>query len=216
MGNELGMYIEWRYYEALQWFLVDEYDTHAHQLAFTEALNHLYLKEAGLWHFAYDSQGFEWIDADNDKQSIISFVRRGKKPSDDLLVIINFDPASYETFRTWASHVKATGSWCSNTDRQEFGGSGYPVVDLAIKPARAVERSRELHRDIPPGHGRTRLQAREEVLIRSAQARRHQEENGYQEEGDGPHSRGKANREGASEESPERSQGPCLMGLRNA
>ncbi len=130
MGNELGMYIEWRYYEALQWFLVDEYETHAHQLAFTEALNHLYLKEAGLWHFAYDSQGFEWIDADNDKQSIISFVRRGKKPSDDLLVIINFDPASYETFRMG---VPREGDWklVFDTDRQEFGGSGYPVVDLA-------------------------------------------------------------------------------------
>ncbi len=130
MGNELGMFIEWRYYEALQWFLANDFETHAHQQAFIEALNHFYLKEAGLWHFAYESQGFDWIDADNDKQSIISFVRRGKKPADDLLVIINFDPASYETFRMG---VPREGDWklVFNTDDPAYGGSGYQTVEMA-------------------------------------------------------------------------------------
>ena len=122
------MFIEWRYYEALQWFLANDFETHAHQQAFIEALNHFYLKEAGLWHFAYDSQGFDWIDADNDKQSIISFVRRGKKPADDLLVIINFDPASYETFRMG---VPREGDW-----KLVFNTDDPHTAAAATKPSR--------------------------------------------------------------------------------
>ena len=83
-----------------------------------------------MWHFAYESQGFDWIDADNAKQSIISFVRRGKKPTDDLVVIINFDPASYETFRMG---VPREGDWklVFNTDDPAYGGSGYQTVEMA-------------------------------------------------------------------------------------
>ena len=136
MGNELGMFIEWRYYESLQWFLANDYETHAHQLAFTRAVNHLYLKESALWQFAYESQGFEWIDADNANQSIISFVRRGKKPADDLVVIINFDPASYATFRMG---VPSEGDWklVFNSDDPDFGGAGDLHRDLASSESEA-------------------------------------------------------------------------------
>lgn len=130
MGNELGMYIEWRYYEALQWFLAKDFEAHAKQQSFIEALNHFYLDEPAMWENAYDADGFEWIDANNDKQSIISFVRHGKKEKDDLVVIINFDPASYETFRMG---VPREGDWklVFNSDSPAFGGSGDLGVDVA-------------------------------------------------------------------------------------
>ena len=130
MGNELGMYIEWRYYEALQWFLAKDFEVHANQQSFIKALNHFYLDEPAMWENAYDADGFEWIDANNDKQSIISFVRHGKKEKDDLVVIINFDPASYETFRMG---VPREGDWklVFNSDSPAFGGSGDLGVDVA-------------------------------------------------------------------------------------
>ena len=34
MGNEIGQFIEWRYYESIQWFLTEEYETHRHHQAF--------------------------------------------------------------------------------------------------------------------------------------------------------------------------------------
>ena len=131
MGDEIGQQIEWRYYESIEWFLAKDFDaTHGAQQRFIEALNHFYTKQRGLWQNAYTEQGFEWIDANNSEQSIVSFVRHGDKPADDLLVLINFDPASYETYRVGTPRE---GDWelVFNTDAPTFGGSGFPVVDMA-------------------------------------------------------------------------------------
>ena len=131
MGDEIGQQIEWRYYESIEWFLAKDFDaTHGAQQRFIEALNHFYTKQRGLWQNAYTEQGFEWIDANNSEQSIVSFVRHGDKPADDLLILINFDPASYETYRMGTPRE---GDWelVFNTDEPTFGGSGFPVVDMA-------------------------------------------------------------------------------------
>lgn len=131
MGDEIGQQIEWRYYESIEWFLAKDFDaTHGAQQRFIEALNHFYTKQRGLWQNAYTEQGFEWIDANNSEQSIVSFVRHGDKPADDLLILINFDPASYETYRVGTPRE---GYWelVFNTDEPTFGGSGFPVVDMA-------------------------------------------------------------------------------------
>lgn len=131
MGDEIGQQIEWRYYESIEWFLAKDFDaTHGAQQRFIEALNHFYAKQRGLWQNAYTEQGFEWIDANNSEQSIVSFVRHGDKQADDLLILINFDPASYETYRVGTPRE---GDWelVFNTDEPTFGGSGFPVVDMA-------------------------------------------------------------------------------------
>lgn len=131
MGNEIGQQIEWRYYESIEWFLAKDFDaTHGAQQRFIGALNHFYAKQKALWQNAYTEEGFEWIDANNSQQSIVSYVRHGDKPTDDLLILINFDPASYERY---CVGVPREGDWelIFNTDDPAFGGSGYPVVDMA-------------------------------------------------------------------------------------
>ena len=57
-------------------------------------------------------------------------MRHGDKPADDLLVLINFDPASYETYRVG---VPREGDWelVFTSDDPAFGGSGYPKVEMA-------------------------------------------------------------------------------------
>ena len=129
MGNEIAPFIEWRYYESLEWFLAEDFEDHRHHRDFVKALNHLYLDQPAFWQKAYTEDGFKWIDADNNQQSIISFARHGKKASDDLAILINFDPASYETFRMG---VPREGDWqvIFDTDRPEFGGSGYKLDEL--------------------------------------------------------------------------------------
>ena len=130
MGNEIAQFIEWRYYEAIQWFMVEQYETHANQQRFVRALNHFYTAEPALFERAYVQEGFEWVDADNADQSIVSFVRHGKNADDDLLVVINFDPASYESYRVG---VPREGNWelIFNSDKPEFGGGSYPVPALS-------------------------------------------------------------------------------------
>ena len=124
MGNEIGQFIEWRYYESIEWFMAEQYETHGHQQKFIAALNHLYLEEPALWQHSFDEKGFEWIDADNNEQSMIAFTRHGNRVMDDLVVVINFDPASYQNFRMG---VPREGDWevIFNTDDPEYGGSGF-------------------------------------------------------------------------------------------
>ena len=123
MGNEIGQYIEWRYYEGIEYFLTEEYESHRDQQVFIEALNKFYNKNAALWQRGYESGGFEWIDADNSDQSIVSFVRRGDDPADDLVILINFDVNAREDFRLgvpeWGVYAEKF-----NSDAAEFGGSG--------------------------------------------------------------------------------------------
>ena len=51
-------------------------------------------------------------------------MRQGEDVDDDLVILINFDPASYESFRVG---VPREGDWevIFDSDRPEFGGSGY-------------------------------------------------------------------------------------------
>ena len=122
MGNEIGQYIEWRYYDSIQCFLAKEYEPHAKHQHFIAALNKLYLEQPALWREAYEWQGFEWLSADDAEHSIISFVRRGGE-GEELVVVINFDV----NFRpSWRVPVPREGDYVElfNSDAEEFGGSG--------------------------------------------------------------------------------------------
>ena len=124
MGNEIAQGIEWRYYESIEWFLTERYAVNARHQQFIRALNHLYRDEPAFWQHAYTPDGLTWLDADDAQQSIISFVRHGDDPADDLVIVINFNPASYERFNVG---VPTEGEWkvIFNTDEPEYGGSGF-------------------------------------------------------------------------------------------
>ena len=123
MGNEIGQFDEWRYYEGIQYNLAETYPLHAQQQSFTAALNLFYRSQPALWQRAYDPEGFEWIDSHNADQSVFSFVRHGNDPADDLLVIVNFGPEAYPEYRVG---VPSDGAWAElfNTDSVLCGGSG--------------------------------------------------------------------------------------------
>ncbi len=124
MGNEIAQGIEWRYYESIEWFLTERYAVNARHQQFIRALNHLYRDEPAFWQHAYTPDGLTWLDADDAQQSIISFVRHDDDPADDLVIVINFNPASYERFNVG---VPTEGEWkvIFNTDEPEYGGSGF-------------------------------------------------------------------------------------------
>jgi 1,4-alpha-glucan branching enzyme len=121
MGSEFGQFIEWKDQEALDWFLLD-YDSHRKLHRYTAALNHLYLQEKALWEQDHTWDGYQWICPDDHTQSVISFVRKGKKGG-TLIVLINFQPVERKQYRIG---VERPGGYAEifNSDHEQFGGSG--------------------------------------------------------------------------------------------
>lgn len=133
MGGEFGQFIEWNEKRPLDWFLL-EYEHHQTMLDYVKRLNHIYKENEALWVKDFDGNGFEWIDCNDNEKSIYSFIRRGSRKEDTLVIICNFTPNTYEHFRIG---VPFEGKWeeILNSDATEFGGSG--VVN--IKPAISVK-----------------------------------------------------------------------------
>ena len=151
MGNELGQFIEWRYYEGIQYFLTEEYESHAHQQRYAAALNALYEAQPALWQDSYSPEGFDWIDADNADQCIISFARHGDDEKDDLVIVINFEVNPHEDFRLGMPRPGIYEE-VFNSDDEEFGGSGVTNKGVKFKtedePWNRQEQSIELR--VPP------------------------------------------------------------------
>ncbi|MBP1999834.1 1,4-alpha-glucan branching enzyme [Paenibacillus shirakamiensis] len=122
MGGEFGQFIEWRDQGELDWFLL-QYETHRKMKAYTAALNHFYRQEKSLWEQDHTWDGYEWVTPHDAGQSIIAFLRKGKKPSDTVLVIINFQAVYRENYRLG---VHKSGNYVQvfNSESAEFGGSG--------------------------------------------------------------------------------------------
>ena len=123
MGYEFGQFIEWREYEGLQWFMVDQFEAHRKHLNYIRELNNFYLKEKALYSNDRNWKGFQWIDADNGEQSVCSFVRICGSGQHKDLVVLNFGTGYYEDFRVG---VPKPGIYTEafSSDRLEYGGGG--------------------------------------------------------------------------------------------
>ncbi len=121
MGSEIGQFKEWDYASQVEWFLLD-YDSHAKFQYYTAELNHFYLQTPALWQVDDSWEGYQWIDADNQSQSIIS-CRRIDKKGREIIALINFTPVAREDFLLG---VPQSGVYeeIFNSDKKEFGGSG--------------------------------------------------------------------------------------------
>ncbi len=150
MGNEIAQFIEWRYYEGIQWFLARDYDTHREFQHFVSCLNKFYKEQKALWQKSYSWDGFEWIDADDADESMVSFVRKGERPVDDLVVLINFDVNAHEYFRLG---LPREGNYVEvfNSDATEYGGSGVTNEGTLVShPEPAAGRDHSILVRVPP------------------------------------------------------------------
>ncbi|WP_283689958.1 1,4-alpha-glucan branching protein GlgB [Clostridium perfringens] len=132
MGCEFGQFVEWREWEELQWNVIEEFDIHRKTKEYFKALNHFYLENNSLWSLDYEEEGFKWIDADNSEESVLSFIRIGKKKKEKLIFICNFTPEVYYDFKVG---VPELGEYVEvfNSDSLEFGGAGNIMGDSILK-----------------------------------------------------------------------------------
>lgn len=119
MGNEIGQFTEWRYYEEIQWFLL-KYPMHDSHKNFIKRLNAIYIKEYSLWYKDDNWDGFRWIDSDNKEQSVFSYIRFNE--DDFIIIILNFKNIDYNEFRIG---VPENGEYriILSSDEEIYGGS---------------------------------------------------------------------------------------------
>ena len=97
MGNEFGHALEWRFYEPLEWKLL-QYAEYAGMKSFSAALNHLYVSEPAFWEQDTGWDGFGWCNANDRDNSVFSFVRYGKDRKDALVFVMNLTPMPHENY----------------------------------------------------------------------------------------------------------------------
>ncbi len=119
MGNEIGEFIEWRFYEGLEWFLLD-YPAHKEHQDFIKKLNRIYRKEKALWDNDHDYSGFSWTDADNAEQSVIIYERRSKSGRGIISCALNFGWNGYENYRIGVSQPGSYKCLISTDGTEEY------------------------------------------------------------------------------------------------
>jgi 1,4-alpha-glucan branching enzyme len=131
MGNELGAELEWREFEELDWNLTKENVLNKGLQDYVKDLNKLYQNNKCLYELDYDPKGFEWIDPDNNNQSILTFIRKGKKKDDILIFVCNFTPVVHYDFRIGVPYLKNYVE-VLNSDDEKYGGSGQILGDIKL------------------------------------------------------------------------------------
>lgn len=130
MGGEFAQFIEWKYDDQLDWFLL-VYDRHPQVQACVKALNHLYKSTPALYEVEDSWDGFQWITPSDTDNSVIAFLRTdaaGKA----LLCVVNFTPVFHPIYRV-GMPMGGTLREAFNTDRREFGGSDqYNAYDIHV------------------------------------------------------------------------------------
>ena len=121
MGQEFAQMHEWKDYTELDWHLLS-YPMHESALAFTRAMNRLTKSEPALHTLDHYPEGFQWIDADNSDQSILSFIRYGTNPREHVIVIMNLTP---QVHHGMVFGVPRAGTYKEliNSDYARYGGS---------------------------------------------------------------------------------------------
>jgi 1,4-alpha-glucan branching enzyme len=70
-----------------------------------------------------EPSGFRWIDCNDAENSVLSFLRLGRAPDDELAVVFNFTPVPRHNYQIG---VPRAGHWQEvlNSDAPLYGGSG--------------------------------------------------------------------------------------------
>jgi len=145
MGSEFGQWSEWNQASSLEWPLL-EYDRHRGLQRWVRALNRLYRSEPALYELDCEGEGFSWIDATDVSNSVVSFIRKSKGQSNQVIVACNFTPVPREGYRIGCP---LPGDWevVLNSDETKWGGSGYtvpPRFQATAEPMHGYPQSLEL------------------------------------------------------------------------
>ncbi|MBO0747365.1 MAG: 1,4-alpha-glucan branching protein GlgB [Acidimicrobiaceae bacterium] len=139
MGGEFAQEGEWNHDRELDWWTLDWAD-HQRLREMVRTLNQIYREQPALWERDFSADGFQWIDAGDADQSVLSFIRRGAArgsagvpgsgegatgsgEASVLACVANLTPVPHVGYRIG---LPRPGRWREllNTDGHEWGGTG--------------------------------------------------------------------------------------------
>ena len=147
MGSEFAQETEWDSGSSLPWSRSQGIYP-AGVSALLSDLNHLQAGHPALYQWDCDQRGFEWLNADDVEQSVISFIRNSE--SESLLVVLNFTPVPRQAYRI---AVPEAGEYLEifNSDDDSYRGSGMGNKDPLQSEATAHRgREHSLVLTLPP------------------------------------------------------------------
>jgi 1,4-alpha-glucan branching enzyme len=148
MGAEFGQSSEWNFQQSLDWHLL-QYDFHKGIQKLVTDLNTLYRTYPALYEKQFSPEGFQWIDYGDSENSVLTYIRKGKLPKDDLIIACNFTPVPRENYRIGIPKTRKLVE-VFNSDAEAYGGSG--VINGSAKvsktPWHGFEHSIEV--SLPP------------------------------------------------------------------
>jgi len=122
MGSEFGQSAEWNFESSLDWHLL-QYDYHKGVKKAITDLNTLYKTQPALYEKQFSPEGFEWINYSDHQNAVMTFIRKGNKPKDDVIVVCNFTQVVRQNYRIGLPK-KGKLSEIFNSDDAVYGGSG--------------------------------------------------------------------------------------------
>ena len=120
MGGEFGQMIEWRFDDQLDWFLL-LYDKHPQLQKCVRELNLLYRDVPALHEVDDGWDGFQWVQANDEDNSVVAFLRTDREGK-AVLCVTNFTPQYHPVYRMGLP-MDGTLTEIFNSDRTEWGGS---------------------------------------------------------------------------------------------
>jgi 1,4-alpha-glucan branching enzyme len=120
MGGEIGQWNEWNCQKEVEWLLL-RYPTHHGLQTMVKELNHFYLANGALWQRDFDYSGFEWVDFNDQQNSVISYLRKAQGQT--LLCVHNFTPIFHSSYVLHLPKVSSLRE-LFNSDAAKYGGSG--------------------------------------------------------------------------------------------
>ncbi len=147
MGQEFAQYKEWNFQTQLDWEVL-EFEPHRQLHEFVKDLNKFYHDTPAFWKRDTGWDGFSWISAEDNANSVIAF-RRIAGDNDEIIAVCNFQPVRHEVYDIGVPYY-ADYEEVFNSDDEKYGGSGVTngTVTAQEEPMHGMEYRITL--DVPP------------------------------------------------------------------
>jgi 1,4-alpha-glucan branching enzyme len=146
MGNEFGVTSEWNHKSELPWELL-QYDSHNMLRNCVKDVLHLVKTEPAFYQRQFDKDGFEWIELNSRAECVIAYRRKGIKPNDDVVVVLNLTPVVRHHFPIYVNGKK---EWKEifNSDSGQYWGTGdvfNPTIQCTLVDKKEKRYELQLH-----------------------------------------------------------------------